>query len=278
MSFFTDTSRRRALVIASIGIFLASCGGNSKSQAGPSSGGTVAAKGGSSGASNSGGPSEGGTGQAGEASTGGEPAGANGGTGPAGSANAGGNSPAGGAGTSGAGTGGMAAVSGLGPSGTGGGAGSGSAGTSGTGSSVGGEGPAPGFACFTADVCETGERCVVCHRDVDYDSMCVPDPDADPAGYATSTADCDDILRYVTCDGPEDCPEGRYCAWTEHSQGAHCVTSDELPTVPVGLCCFTCSSLPICTLCWNDADCPAEQECVAQEAAPRGIGGCVPRP
>jgi len=269
--------RARSGVLAIALAWFAGCGGSSKSEN---------ASGGASAAGGVGGTSAGSLG-AGRGSDGGA-----GGIGATGGAS--GSAQGGGAGTSGSG-GASAGTSGGGSSGTGGSGGEGAVSSSGSGgesgesgeagapalggssgmsSSVGGQGPAPGFPCFGDALCDTGKRCVACETSGTYRSLCVPDPDEDASGYAAATTECTTILRYVDCDGPEDCAEDEYCAWVMGGLGAHCVTEAELPDPVTATCCFECSALPVCTLCWNDADCPATQVCVAQAGSPRNVGRC----
>lgn len=273
----------RALAVTSLTYALVSCGGSSSHRpVGDSVGG--AGQGASAGAP-SGGAGKG-------TATGGAVSAGKGGSGAAGTAGrgagsgAGGSSPAtGGAGTTGnggAGVGGRAAGAGGtgdngglgGAGGDQGGVGPGTAGQGG--STVGGQGPAPGFPCFGDNLtCETGQRCISCQEtETAYSARCAPDPEVDPDGYAASSADCIGVPRYSTCDGPEDCPDGTYCAYLPSEFGPHCVTQEGLPMAERATCCFTCDATPVCTLCWNDGDCPATLICVPQPASPRGVGGC----
>jgi hypothetical protein len=179
----------------------------------------------------------------------------------------------------GGGSGAMGAAGGSGMGGTGTAASGGSSGASGSASTVGGEGPAHGFGCFSAGTCEPGDRCVVCDTDnVDdrYVERCAPDPDKDSAGYQTATADCIEVVRYLECDGPEDCEAGEYCAILDRTVlSPHCVREEDLPDPLFADCCYVCDWF-MCTLCWSDADCPETQVCLEQVGALRGVGGCRP--
>jgi len=272
-------------------LWLASCGGASKdddkasgsSASGGSSGSGAGATGaGAAGAGNAGGALGGTGGRAGSTGASGASVGGSsgrGGSGTAGTMSLGGSGGMAGAMSSG-GNGGTSGEAGAESSGSGGtgdtGGTAGTGATAGTGSSVGGEGPGPGFPCFTAAPCAHGQRCVSCEQGDTYVGLCTPDPDADPAGYEAATASCASVLRYSECDGPEDCAASEYCAYTTGSIGAHCVTEAELPNPVTANCCFTCDAGPVCTLCWNDADCPEALSCVGNPAAPRHVGGCRP--
>ena len=158
---------------------------------------------------------------------------------------------------------------------TGGSAGTGgSGGAGGTGSSVGGAGPMPGFRCYSDATCKTGERCVVCNHGETATALCAPDPDEDPSGYQAATAACTTVeTRYSDCDGPEDCANGEYCAYggTAQTFGAKCQSE---PAPEPAFCCFTCDAMPVCTLCWNDTDCPVGYLCTPNLGSPNNVGGC----
>jgi hypothetical protein len=269
------------LVFALVPLWLASCGGESRDT--PSGANRRGGTGGTDGSSGSGGSSGGsGSPTSGGAMSGGAMSGgATSGGATSGGATSGGATTGGSSGSPEGGDAGEPVTGGSSGNGgnAGGGAGSGGSrpggagGSSGSGSSVGGEGPAPGFPCFDQGDCVSGTRCVTCRLgEVDYTSFCAPDPDKDPNGYETATEDCIEEPRYSDCDGPEDCPQGKYCAYTTSNFRAHCVTESDLPTVST--CCFTCDAAPICTLCWNDSDCPEALVCVQAPVAPRGVGGC----
>ena len=192
--------------------------------------------------------------------------GSGGGSGAAGTASGGGSGAAGTASGGSSGSG----------SGIAGSAGSGSsvAGSAGT-SSVGGQGPTQGLACSGTDACVAGERCVACSTAEGSHWTCAPHPDEDPSGYEAATSKCDSVIRYNECDGPEDCPDGRYCANTSGNgdgPGSRCLAEEDLP-FPMP-CCYTCGALPECTLCWNDLDCPDSLRCFPNADAPGGIGDC----
>lgn len=260
-----------SVVIALVALFAAGCGKSSGDRLGPATAGSNVGAAPAAGAfGNEGGTSAGGTSAGGsEPGTAGADSGTAGGTG---GNESGGN--AGHDGGSGNENGGNAGRGG-GASGEAGSPLGGAAGSAGNASSVGGQGPAPGFQCFTADTCESGERCVSCRSGVAYSGRCVPDPDRDPAGYDAGIGGCDSVASYTDCDGPEDCGASEYCAYTFAGPvGAHCVTSAQLPAATPSPCCFTCDALPVCTLCWTDADCPTPQHCAPQGGAPRGVGGC----
>jgi hypothetical protein len=188
------------------------------------------------------------------------------------SGTAAGRAGAGRSGVGGAGGSSGSAQSGAGIGGAAAGTGSTVGGMGGTGSTVSGAGPMPGFGCSGTTTCKTGERCVDCNEGEIYEALCAPDPDQDPSGYRAATAACLTILGYTECDGPEDCAKGEYCAYNSGANyGAKC--QSEPATAPAS-CCFICDATPVCTLCWNDTDCPVGYLCMPAPGAPNGVGGC----
>jgi hypothetical protein len=212
-----------------------------------------------------------------------------------GSAKAGASSAAGtaGAGQSGSNAGGKS-------SGNGGGSGSGEAGTAhggagqaaggapvaaaGAGGSDGGAGGAAepwdpellGFACDSKR-CSVGQACIYCAVGASSSRICVPSPSADPAGFATAMAACDQPLStsFNECDGPEDCPAKRYCVAAEGGEGF--MRCRDEPSSATGSCCFACGALTDCTLCRSAADCPGNVACEPAQSAPAGVMGCARR-
>jgi len=76
------------------------------------------------------------------------------------------------------------------------------------------------------------------------------------------------------CAGPEDCMPGEYCVYSEESRGKPiCQAEPEVGTM--ANCCFSCDAFPVCTLCWEEEDCPATFICVHSVGQPQdGPGGC----
>jgi hypothetical protein len=126
--------------------------------------------------------------------------------------------------------------------------------------------PLAGFACGAALHCAVIERCVSCQRSVtQYDLLCVPDPDRDPAGYADQTRDCQSARDFTDCDGPEDCKSGQFCI--VDGVTPHC--SD----VPSPASCWACN-LARGQFCHVDGDCPSGLICTDDIGFGSGIRGC----
>jgi hypothetical protein len=140
-----------------------------------------------------------------------------------------------------------------------------------------GVGPAPGFPCDGTKHCNAGERCSSCNTGEGIFGLCTPDPVRDPDGYQAATATCPGGITdtYTDCDGPEDCPSGKYCVVgaMPYLLGGLCITEAEFPPTAPGSCCYSCDALPVCTLCWTDTDCPPTMLCLTT-GVPNGLRGC----
>ena len=77
----------------------------------------------------------------------------------------------------------------------------------------------------------------------------------------------------MECDEPEDCAEGEYCVYPKGGKGRAVCSSEPVVDPPIS-CCFTCDSIPVCTLCRTEDDCPETFICVPAPGAPNGLGGC----
>ncbi len=163
-------------------------------------------------------------------------------------------------------------------------AGAGAAGATGVGGTYAGAGGASdpydpellGFDCDSKR-CTVGQACIRCVVGVTSSRLCVPSPSADPAGFETALAGCDEPLSTVfnECDGPEDCPNSKYCVAAESESGF--MRCRDEPSTATGSCCFACGALTDCTLCRSAADCPDNVACEPAQSAPAGIMGCARR-
>jgi hypothetical protein len=155
--------------------------------------------------------------------------------------------------------------------------GSGSGGDAGADSSSAGDGsggfaghedpgqPADGFSCLPSVRCLYQEVCANCDflgGGIDY--QCVPHPEVDPEGFSAVTAHCPAVQLVYECDGAEDCPAGKYCIW-DRNLTTRTFNFGECSETPL-----PCSGDAGCTLCNDDADCPANLEC-----GPPGLDGVL---
>jgi hypothetical protein len=243
---------RAAAILLITPVLIWSCGGSSeKSTSNPGAGGSAKA-----GASSAAGTA--GAGQSGS-NTGGKSSG-NGGSGNAGTTQGGGGQAAGGMATAGA---------------------SAAAGAGGSDAGAGG-GAEPwdpellGFECDSKR-CSVGQACINCFVGGSSSRICVPSPSGDAAGFATATAACEQPLTksFNECDGPEDCPETRYCVAAEGDYSF--MRCRDEPSSAGGSCCFACGALTDCTLCRSAADCPDNVACEPAQSAPANVMGCARR-
>ena len=134
-----------------------------------------------------------------------------------------------------------------------------------------------GFACDSAR-CSVGQACIRCVVGDAGSRRCVPNPAADPTGFAAATAECTKppVTIFDECDGPEDCPGSQYCVAAELANGFMRCRNE--PSSVNGSCCFACGAATDCTLCRSSADCPDNVACEPAQFAPAGIMGCKRRP
>ncbi|HEX2871571.1 MAG TPA: hypothetical protein VHP33_09950 [Polyangiaceae bacterium] len=228
-----------------------SCGGSSEKSSSPGAGGS--AKAGTSSVAGMAGVGQSGSNLGGKSSSGG--------SGEAGSGRGGTGQPMGGAAIA-AGAGGAAEVGGS------------SAGAGGANEPYDPE--LLGFECDSKR-CAVGQACIRCVVGDTSSRLCVPSPSGDPAGFETALAGCDKPLSTVfnECDGPEDCPNSKYCIAAESANGF--MRCRDEPSTATGSCCFACGAATDCTLCRSAADCPDNVACEPAQSAPAGIMGCARR-
>jgi hypothetical protein len=133
----------------------------------------------------------------------------------------------------------------------------------------------PGFDCYDLGQCAVGRACVRCSTGSTGETyLCAPDPDSDPTAYAEATANCNALVLYGTCDGPEDCSPGQYCIFTNAGVPRHFFCSPDPAPLPIDCALYSFPEHPSCTFCYTNSDCPSGQSC-SSNVVIGNASGCV---